>query len=584
MERNILDRCTSSIICLDLQLNINYFNKSTKTFFKDVNLGDNIIKLFEFEFDRLKSYLDIATQNPFTYVFKIKGSYYKTLISILNDQYMLEINDIENEFFFNIINNIESGVVLCDPLNYNLIYGNENFYKVTGYEKEEIIGKNLSLLKVDNTDEIQREKLKEKLESKENFTVVLKNQNKNGSIYYNKVSVSPIKNKYTNRIQFYLGTQNDVTDETIENKYFKAVLNNSKSIMIVNSNGQIKNINKRFFEIFDYIDLKDFTDKHNCICELFVKKDTNYVTADMNGIPWHEYIKENHDDNLRKVCMIDKNGEERIFQIDSSGKLFEYADDELITLSEITALIKSNQMLKDQSKHAMMGEMIAMIAHQWRQPLATLNTILAKINILNDMGMLDDNEFKKAYSKSTEIIQHLSNTIDDFRNFFHKNEKLEEIELNNLIKKSFNLLESNFKIKEISFDVKYINHIENLVIKVNSSKMTQVLINLIKNAYDELIKHDIENKKVTVICDKTKDKVFISVMDNAGGIPEEIKDKIFDPYFSTKSKNGTGLGLYMSKMIVEDQMKGTLTVKNLSKGAMFNIVIPINVDGELENE
>ncbi len=584
MERNILDRCTSSIICLDLQLNINYFNKSTKTFFKDVNLGDNIIKLFEFEFDRLKSYLDIATQNPFTYVFKIKGSYYKTLISILNDQYMLEINDIENEFFFNIINNIESGVVLCDPLNYNLIYGNENFYKVTGYEKEEIIGKNLSLLKVDNTDEIQREKLKEKLESKENFTVVLKNQNKNGSIYYNKVSVSPIKNKYTNRIQFYLGTQNDVTDETIENKYFKAVLNNSKSIMIVNSNGQIKNINKRFFEIFDYIDLKDFTDKHNCICELFVKKDTNYVTADMNGIPWHEYIKENHDDNLRKVCMIDKNGEERIFQIDSSGKLFEYADDELITLSEITALIKSNQMLKDQSKHAMMGEMIAMIAHQWRQPLATLNTILAKINILNDMGMLDDNEFKKAYSKSTEIIQHLSNTIDDFRNFFHKNEKLEEIELNNLIKKSFNLLESNFKIKEISFDVKYINHIENLVIKVNSSKMTQVLINLIKNAYDELIKHDIENKKVTVICDKTKDKVFISVMDNAGGIPEEIKDKIFDPYFSTKSKNGTGLGLYMSKMIVEDQMKGTLTVKNLSKGAMFNIVIPINIDGELENE
>ncbi|MCK4875903.1 MAG: HAMP domain-containing histidine kinase, partial [Sulfurimonas sp.] len=232
---------------------------------------------------------------------------------------------------------------------------------------------------------------------------------------------------------------------------------------------------------------------------------------------------------------------------------------------------KDKHMLQ-QSRLAQMGEMLSMIAHQWRQPLSAISSISSTIEIEAALDSLDKNKTLDRAKKISDLTQHLSHTIDDFREFFKpdKNKTYFSCE---------GLLEGITVITGDSLKTNNINLIQDLNCECNfktyTNELKQVILNLVKNAEDALIDNKVENSyiKLTTFTD---DKTYIlEVRDNAGGVSENNIDKIFDPYFSTKTKkNGTGLGLYMSKTIIEDHCGGTISVCNDENGAVFTITIP----------
>ena len=236
---------------------------------------------------------------------------------------------------------------------------------------------------------------------------------------------------------------------------------------------------------------------------------------------------------------------------------------------------KTAQLIQ-QSRFAQMGEMISMIAHQWRQPLtaitATTNNLLLK-NILNKE--VPKEILEEELNLITEYTQHLSFTIDDFRNFFKSDNEKVDSKIEDIIEKAINIIKTSFEAKDINLITNY-KFNEN--INMYTTEIQQVILILLKNAEDALVDNEIENKTIEIITYKENDFAIIEIQDNAGGIASDIIYKIFDPYFSTKkAKEGTGIGLYMSKMIINDHCKGEITASNNQDGAIFKIKLPLNI-------
>jgi len=246
---------------------------------------------------------------------------------------------------------------------------------------------------------------------------------------------------------------------------------------------------------------------------------------------------------------------------------------------------KDQQMLK-QSRLAQMGEMLAMIAHQWRQPLGAITATTSDMEIklfqrrLYDLSSLQGQQDMEQYSieslyKINALINHLSKTIDDFSNFFKADNAKNSFKLQALMDKTLNLSNHLFRSKGIEV----IKHYDVELNKINNfeTEIMQVLLNIIHNAVDVLVDKNIKDGKIVITIEKNiQGNQTVVIQDNGGGIEAHIINKIFDPYFSTKDKNGTGLGLYMSKMIIEEHCHGSLSVenralKNLQKGACFTI-------------
>ncbi len=234
-------------------------------------------------------------------------------------------------------------------------------------------------------------------------------------------------------------------------------------------------------------------------------------------------------------------------------------------------IASKDALLIYQSKFVAMGEMISMIAHQWRQPLTTLGLVLDRMNLLNKLGKLDQNNFDESYQKSAKLIQHMSKTIDDFRDFYRDDEIKENLSIDEIINKSFELIKPLLNKESIDFKLSIAEDCKNTILNINASKTSQVFLNLYKNSMDEFKNKKIVNPIIKVNCLNKENYIVIEISDNAGGIPKEYINKIFEPYFSTKSKNGTGIGLYMSKMIIEQNMNGSINVLNKEEGACFII-------------
>ncbi len=240
--------------------------------------------------------------------------------------------------------------------------------------------------------------------------------------------------------------------------------------------------------------------------------------------------------------------------------------------------IKKDNLIAYQSKMASMGEMIGNIAHQWRQPLSAISSAATAVKLQKELGVLEDEFENRSMDFITENVQYLSKTIDDFRNFFNKNKQTSKFSLNDSITKTLSLVYAQYKNK----DIEIVKDIEDIYIKSLENELVQVLINILNNARDELLK--IENERFIFINIKDeKNSVLIEIKDNAKGVDNKIIDKIFEPYFTTKKDtNGTGIGLYMSKEIVNKHLKGELIVQNVEyefnkkvyNGASFQIRLP----------
>jgi signal transduction histidine kinase len=227
--------------------------------------------------------------------------------------------------------------------------------------------------------------------------------------------------------------------------------------------------------------------------------------------------------------------------------------------------------LLQQSRLAQMGEMMSMIAHQWRQPLAAIASTAASLQLKMTLGKYDQELFSKNIAKISQFSQHLSVTIDDFRNFFKSNKKQEYFHLSEVTQGALNIIGTSLKNRNIEVISSYE---ESRKIYSYFNELKQVALNLLKNAEDILILKKIENPKIWIRIMQDDTGIVLEVEDNAGGIDPEILPKIFDPYFTTKEQfDGTGLGLYMSRTIVEEHCGGNIYVKNGVQGAIFSVVL-----------
>ncbi len=294
-----------------------------------------------------------------------------------------------------------------------------------------------------------------------------------------------------------------------------------------------------------------------------------------------EYIAIRYD--VTKEVILKKELESKEFELELLNKTLankvQEQNSELLELNHTLEIrvqqeIKKNEEKQKvmfwQSRLASLGQMLANIAHQWRQPLTELN-----LNIYSmKKASLKDNKDDVVifYNESKDIIKNMSNTIDDFTNFFKPDKKRKYFNLQNSINEAINILDKITAKEKIDIKVNF----EDIRLLGIPNELTQVIINLIQNSKDAFIHNHIVNKKINITTQVKGKFATIEIEDNAGGIKEEVIDKIFEPYFTTKhSSSGTGLGLFMSKMICEQGFNGTIDVINNKNKITFIIKIPL---------
>jgi signal transduction histidine kinase/ABC-type nitrate/sulfonate/bicarbonate transport system substrate-binding protein len=232
--------------------------------------------------------------------------------------------------------------------------------------------------------------------------------------------------------------------------------------------------------------------------------------------------------------------------------------------AEIKKSIEKDKFLQEQSKLAAMGEMVGAIAHQWRQPLNSLNINIQNLDDDYDDGLIDKKFISSFIQKQSQTIKFMSKTIDDFRNFFRIDKEKVKFSVKEAIESTVNIQSAQFT----SHNIEIILPEDDFIINSYKSEFQQVILNITTNARDALLEKNIKNPTIQIII---KDKK-IMIKDNALGIAQNILNRIFEPYFTTKEQGaGTGMGLYMSKMIIEKNMHGRLSVKNDTNGAVFTI-------------
>ena len=243
---------------------------------------------------------------------------------------------------------------------------------------------------------------------------------------------------------------------------------------------------------------------------------------------------------------------------------------------EIQKNWEQNKLLIQQSKMASMGEMIGHIGHQWRQPLNSLGLMFQKLNKAYQKDKLSDELMNNSTTKAMRIIAQMSKTIDDFRDFFSYDKSMHLCNLSDIVKDAFGIIYSSILSINIILSINYTDEKQLYCLK---NELSQVLLNIIANAKDALVDNKIENPEINISIEFHNKTACIIVDDNAGGIDETIISKVFEPYFTTKGKdNGTGIGLYMSKTIIEEHMDGNLIVENTLTGASFKITLPIKTE------
>ena len=239
-------------------------------------------------------------------------------------------------------------------------------------------------------------------------------------------------------------------------------------------------------------------------------------------------------------------------------------------------LEQKNEMLFRQSRLAQMGEMISMIAHQWRQPLNAISLTTASLQLKIDNDHYDEFFFKSRLHRVSNYVQHLSLTIEDFRNFFKQNKVKEKLTFDKVIENTLLIIGIELENNHIRIELQTQTH---GIMYSYYNELLQVTLNIIKNARDALLETEVQKPKIMIrTYSIDEDKVVLEIEDNAGGVDESIIDKIFEPYYTTKNEHeGTGLGLYMSKIIIEEHCAGVLSVTNGKYGAIFKIVLNSNI-------
>ena len=386
----------------------------------------------------------------------------------------------------------ESNIVSKTDVNGIITFVNDEFCKISGYSKNELIGANHNIVRHPDEPAQRFKELWDTILDKKVYKTIAKNLTKDGRVIYLNTTIIPILN-LKGEIEEFLAIRHDVTK-------------------VIELNEQL-------------LKAQDELRALNLGLEERVREQTKELRQ----------LNENLQD---------------------------------IVKTEIAKNEEKTKILLVQSRFASMGEMIANIAHQWRQPLNELGIVLFKMKKLVQEG---GSEFENSYNRCKNIIKNMSNTIEDFRGFFSVNQPNENFGLESVVKDSIFMIQGMLEKDGVRLNLDFKDDAK---IYGHKRQLEQVVINLLNNARDALNERNVKDKRIDISVYKEAGYGVLKVHDNGGGIKGDVKDKIFEPYFTTKhASRGTGIGLYMSKLII-DKFKGVIEVMNENGGASFILKLP----------
>ena len=295
-----------------------------------------------------------------------------------------------------------------------------------------------------------------------------------------------------------------------------------------------------------------------------------YPVKDQNKESYHFTIEYKIKTKSDEIIIIEDRGELLFDENKDPYRIFGFHRD-------ITKDIQERHDILQQAKLASLGQMIGNIAHQWRQPISAINGLVNDLEFeikLDGLEEVKSSRILEVNNKITGFTHYLSKTIDDFRNFIKEDNKTEAFELHSNIEIALKIIEHSYTQEGIILLKEF--NTQEIIINGYPRELNQVIINIFNNAKDAIVEKKIKFPSVTIKTKLNNDNIIISIRDNAGGIDKEIIDKIFNPYFTTKHESiGTGIGLSMSKNIIDNHFKGLLNVENNQEGAVFTIRLPM---------
>ncbi|ADN08117.1 PAS domain S-box protein [Sulfurimonas autotrophica] len=453
---------------------------------------------------------------------------------------------------------------------------NEYLSKLLGYTKEEF--QNMHVFDITfpqdrDTDMHMIEQLHKG--EKKSYHIEKRYVHKNGNIIWVSLAVVLLLDEQKKPL-YLLKIIRDISQlkllmyqiEIEKNRFQRIIEFTPIPTMLYNTDGDILILNKIFQDNTGYT-LEEIPTIDKMVEKLFVNEDADSIKS------IKQYYKEPTKLPKQQQCITTKSKERRVgildaVKLDEEGNSSEILY--LIAIVDITDIQKKDELMVAQSRQAAMGDMLSMIAHQWRQPLSVIsmvaNNIQAQIELQRSV---DAKSLHDLIHTLNEQTQYLSHTIDDFRNFFKPDKNREFIKIDVILEKLTHLIEKSLQNNAISLTLPKKSDIE---LCTYQNQLLQVLINIINNAKDAIKEHRAQDGNISIDVIKKKKEILLKICDNGGGIKPEILKKLGEPYVTSKSKNGTGLGIYMSRIIVEKHLGGRLSWESNSKGSCFYISLP----------
>ena len=462
-------------------------------------------------------------------------------------------------------------------INGKWIDTNEYLSTLLGYTKEELSTMSVAdvTFSEDRTTDMQMEKnlLKNTIQ---NYHVEKRYVHKDGTIIWVNLAVVLLRDGFEEPL-YFLKIIRDITQLKLlmyelkkEKEKFKKIIEFiPMPIIIYSEDGNMLFVNKVFKETLGYT-YHELNTIHSFTKKMFPNEDKQML-KELEAFYKNPTIKE-----IQEQTLISKTGEKKSVLLNIATLNKEDSTENntyIIAMIDITDIQEKDELMMAQSRQAAMGEMLSMIAHQWRQPLTVISMVGNNLQADMDLGEeITEENLHELIATLNEQTNYLSQTVDDFRNFFKSDKEQTQTNITTLLQNIKKLIIKSLENNNIKLELPKMSDI---MLLTYPNQLTQVLINIINNAKDALVESNRKDATITIGLNKKKNELLIYICDNGKGIDASVKDKLGQAYVSTKSKNGTGLGLYMSIIIVNKHLNGRLYWESNTQGACFYIALPI---------
>jgi len=477
-----------------------------------------------------------------------------------------------------IVNNSWDGIGIIDK-NTKFIYVNNAFSPILGFSKEEFLQKTFVSLVIDTQQDIFNNFVEKNITNKYQSEIQVVCQRKDSQKVYLQITISLMLNK-----KFFVINARDITkqisDDEIQDSYVISCHTDYE--------GTITKVSKAYSSLSGFSKEDLIGKSYNLMAHQDMQQNIydDLWTTVKNGQQWSGKLKKTKKDksffwvNVKIKPMYNKYGDITGFtslMFDITNELLLKDDKKALEVQRNEAqdeIKQKDQILVQQSKLAIMAETLQMVSHEWRQPLNIISIQAQKVELDLSMGSgLNEEELIKTLNGIKQTADELSHTIEDFQSFVSLKSEKKHANPSEIIKKAVKIFKNDPQSEDIDF---LKDTMDTPDFETYSNELATILVNILINSKEAILKNKTKLGVIKLKEYHIDNTIYFEVSDNGGGISEEIKEKIFEPYFSTKEvQHGVGLGLYMCKTIIEMHFKGNIEVKNHNTGATFIIMLPM---------